>query len=100
MSPDPMAHGCLIDQGRLTISNLNTRALYARDRVIQGDWTFKHALKKLTEDATAAEARLRINGAVDVKVYASISPSGRVLVSYSYTWNGEAREGHSHPTGY
>lgn len=100
MSPDPAAHGCLIDQGRLTISDLNTRALYARDRVIQGDWTFKHALKRLTEDAAGAEARLRLNGAQDVKVYASISPSARVLISYSYSWRGEVREGHSHPTGY
>lgn len=100
MTPDPLAHGCLIDQGRLTIADLNARAIYARHRVIQGDWTVKHALKKLTEDANAAEARLRLNGAPDAKVYASISPSARVLVSYSYTWNGEAREGHSHPTGY
>ena len=98
--PDPMAHGCLIDQGRLTIRDLNSKAIDARYRVIQGDWTAKYANEKLAKDVAEAEARLIKHGATVGKVYAHISPSARVLVSYSYTWNGEAREGHSNPTGY
>lgn len=100
MSPDPLAHGPIRDAGRDAIATLTTAALYARDRVIQGDWTFRHALQRLTDEAATAETFLRLHGCPDAKVYASISPSARPLVSYSYTWNGEAREGHSHPTGY
>lgn len=100
MSPDPLAHGPLQDEGRRAIATLTTAALYARDRVIQGDWTTKHALQRLTDEAATAEAFLRLHGCPDAKVYASITPSARPLVSYSYTWNGEPREGHSHPTGY
>jgi len=98
--PDALAHGPLLDEGRRAIATLHLAALFARDRVVQGDWTTKHALKRLTEDAAGTEARLRLNGAIDVKVYASITAAARPLVSYSYTWNGEAREGHYHPTGY
>ena len=98
--PDALAHGPLRDAGRDAIAAVIIAALYARDRVIQGDWTTKYALQRLTDEADTAEVFLRHIGCPDAKVYASITAAARPLVSYSYTWNGETREGHSHPTGY
>ena len=73
---------------------------YARDRVLQGDWTPKYANEQVTIEANAAEQMLVFFGCTDVDIYAHLSPSGRALLKWSYRdTTGELFTGSLHPTG-
>ena len=72
---------------------------YARDRVLQGDWTPKYANEQVAQQANEAEQMLVFFGCTDVDIYAHLSPSGRALLKWSYRdKDGELFFGTLHPT--
>jgi hypothetical protein len=72
---------------------------YARDRVMQGDWTPKYANEQVAQQANEAEQMLVFFGCTDVDIYAHLSPSGRALLKWSYREkDGELFTGTLHPT--
>ena len=72
---------------------------YARDRVMQGDWTPKYANEQVAQQAAEAEQMLVFFGCTDVDIYAHLSPSGRALLKWSYRdKDGELFTGTLHPT--
>jgi hypothetical protein len=72
---------------------------YARDRVLQGDWTPKYANEQVAQQANEAEQMLVFFGCTDVDIYAHLSPSGRALLKWSYRdKDGELFYGTLHPT--
>lgn len=72
---------------------------YARDRVLQGDWTPKYANEQVAQQAAEAEQMLVFFGCTDVDLYAHLSPSGRALLKWRYRdKDGELFNGTLHPT--
>ena len=72
---------------------------YARDRVMQGDWTPKYANEQVAQQAAEAEQMLVFFGCSDVDIYAHLSPSGRALLKWGYhDRHGEVFNGNLHPT--
>ena len=72
---------------------------YARDRVLQGDWTPKYANEQVAQQAAEAEQMLVFFGCTAVALYAHLSPSGRALLKWRYRdKDGEMFTGNLHPT--
>jgi hypothetical protein len=83
------------------IQALARNIVYARDRVMQGDWTPKYANEQVAMQAREAEQMLVFFGCTDVDIYAHISPSGRGLFKWRYRdKDGELFNGTCYPTGF
>jgi hypothetical protein len=81
------------------VQTLSVGIGYARDRVMQGDWTPKYANEQVAQQASEAEQMLVFFGCTDVDIYAHLSPSGRALLKWSYRdKDGELFTGTLHPT--
>lgn len=85
----------------LEIQTLARAVVYARDRILQGDWTPKYGNQQVERQAKECEQMLVFFGCKDVDVYAHVSPSGRGLMKWSYRdTDGEVHTGSVHPTGF
>jgi hypothetical protein len=81
------------------VQTLSVGIGYARDRVLQGDWTPKYANEQVAQQAAEAEQMLVFFGCTDVDIYAHLSPSGRALLKWRYRdKDGELFTGNLHPT--
>ena len=81
------------------IQTLIRGIVYARDRVMQGDWTPKYANEQVVQQAAEAEQMLVFFGCTDVDLYAHLSPSGRALLKWRYRdKDGELFTGNLYPT--
>ena len=94
MSPDMLASPAHI------IRSLSYQIAYARDRVLQGDWTEKYALGRIQVCAAVAEENLReSHNCMAVSIYANLTTGCRALLSWTYVdRNGEPSKGSMHPT--
>jgi hypothetical protein len=94
MSPDMLASPAHVIRG------LSYQIAYARDRVLQGDWTEKYALGRIQVCAAVAEENLReSHNCMAVSIYANLTTGCRALLTWSYIdRNGEPSEGKMHPT--
>ena len=83
------------------IQTLARAVVFARDRILQGDWTSKYANEQVDQQTRECEQMLIFYGCADVNVYAHVSPSGRALLKWSYRDNaGELFHGTLSPTGF
>lgn len=83
------------------IQTLARAVVFARDRILQGDWTSKYANEQVDQQTRECEQMLIFYGCTDVNVYAHVSPSGRALLKWSYRdTDGEYHQGSVHPTGF
>lgn len=83
------------------IQTLARGVVFARDRVLQGDWTPKYATQQVDQQTHECEQMLIFFGCTDVNVYAHVSPSGRALLKWSYRDSaGELFTGSLNPTGF
>jgi hypothetical protein len=81
------------------IQTLIRGIVYARDRVMQGDWTPKYANEQIGQQTAEAEQMLIFFGCTDVDIYAHLSTSGRALLKWRYRdKDGELFTGTLHPT--
>jgi len=99
--PDPMSHvPDMIASPAHVIRGLSYQIAYARDRVLQGDWTEKFARERIQLCAAVAEDNLRMShGCKAVTIYANLTTGCRALLTWSYVdRNGEKDAGSVHPT--
>ena len=82
------------------IRGLSYQIAYARDRVLQGDWTDKFARERIQLCAAVAEDNLRLShGCKAVTIYANLTTGCRALLTWSYVdRNGEKDAGSVHPS--
>lgn len=82
------------------IRGLSYRIGFARERVLQGDWTDKYAREAIVTAAQAAENELRtMHGCKLVSVYANLTTGCRALLTWSFVdCNGEKDAGSVHPS--
>jgi hypothetical protein len=81
------------------VQNLVQSMAYARDRLLQGDWTPKYVQKQVDDSAAECAQMLRFFGCTEVFIYAHISPAGRALLKWGYhDRHGEVFNGTLHPT--
>jgi len=99
--PDPMSHvPDMLATPAHVIRGLSYQIAYARDRVLQGDWTEKFARERIQLCAAVAEANLRMShGCKAVTIYANLTTGCRALFTWSFVdRNGEKDAGSVHPT--
>jgi len=99
--PDPMSHlPDMLASPAHVIRGLSYQIAYARDRVLQGDWTEKFARERIQLCAAVAEDNLRLShGCKAVTIYANLTTGCRALLTWSYVdRNGEKDAGSVHPT--
>jgi hypothetical protein len=85
----------------LEIQGLSRAVTFARDRVIQGDWGITYANQQLAQQVKEAEQMLVFFGCSKVSLYATVSPSGRGILKWTYLdKDGERFDGYVHPTGF
>lgn len=99
--PDPMSHvPDMLASPAHVIRGLSYQIAYARDRVLQGDWTEKFARERIQLCAAVAEDNLRMShGCKAVTIYANLTTGCRALLTWSYVdRNGEKDSGSVHPT--
>jgi hypothetical protein len=58
------------------VQTLARGVVFARDRVLQGDWTPKYANQQVEQQTHECEQMLIFYGCTDINVYAHVSPSG------------------------
>jgi hypothetical protein len=81
------------------VQTLARGVVFARDRVLQGDWTPKYANQQVEQQTHECEQMLIFYGCTDINVYAHVSPSGRALLKWRYRdKDGELFTGNLHPT--
>jgi hypothetical protein len=82
------------------IRGLSYQIAYARDRVLQGDWTEKFARERIQLCAAVAEDNLRLShGCKAVTIYANLTTGCRALFTWYYIdRNGNKEAGSVHPT--
>lgn len=82
------------------IALLQYQIAYARDRVIQGDWSAYYAKDAIEFATIATELKLRhVHGCSHVDLYANLSYGARALLKWSYVdRNGIKDSGQSHPS--
>jgi hypothetical protein len=82
------------------IRGLSYQIAYARDRVLQGDWTEKFARERIQLCAAVAEDNLRMShGCKAVTIYANLTTGCRALLTWSYVdRNGEKDAGSVNPS--
>ena len=99
--PDPMSHvPDMLATPAHVIRGLSYQIAYARDRVLQGDWTEKFARERIQLCAAVAEDNLRLShGCKAVTIYANLTTGCRALLTWSYVdRNGEKDAGSVHPS--
>ena len=99
--PDPLSMSSdMLASPAHVIRGLSYQIAYARDRVLQGDWTEKYALGRIQVCAAVAEENLReSHNCMAVSIYANLTTGCRALLTWSYIdRNGEPSEGKMHPT--
>ena len=99
--PDPMSHvPDMLATPAHVIRGLSYQIAYARDRVLQGDWTDKFARERIQLCAAVAEDNLRLShGCKAVTIYANLTTGCRALLTWSYVdRNGEKDAGSVHPS--
>ena len=99
--PDPMSHlPDMLASPAHVIRGLSYQIAYARDRVLQGDWTEKFARERIQLCAAVAEDNLRLShGCKAVTIYANLTTGCRALLTWSFVdRNGEKDAGSVHPT--
>ena len=99
--PDPMSHvPDMLASPAHVIRGLSYQIAYARDRVLQGDWTDKFARERIQLCAAVAEDNLRMShGCKAVTIYANLTTGCRALLTWSYVdRNGEKDAGSVHPS--
>jgi len=99
--PDPLAMSQdMLASPAHIIRGLSYQIAYARDRVLQGDWTEKFARERIQLCAAVAEDNLRLShGCKAVTIYANLTTGCRALLTWSYVdRNGEKDAGSVHPT--
>jgi hypothetical protein len=99
--PDPMSHvPDMLASPAHVIRGLSYQIAYARDRVLQGDWTEKFARERIQLCAAVAEDNLRMShGCKAVTIYANLTTGCRALFTWSFVdRNGEKDAGSVHPT--
>ena len=99
--PDPMSHlPDMLASPAHVIRGLSYQIAYARDRVLQGDWTDKFARERIQLCAAVAEDNLRLShGCKAVTIYANLTTGCRALLTWSYVdRNGEKDAGSVHPS--
>lgn len=99
--PDPMSHSPeMLASPSHVIRGLSYRIAFARDRVLQGDWSEKYAREAIVTAGQASENELRnIHKCREVSVYANLTTGCRALLTWSYVdRNGQKDEGSVHPT--
>lgn len=99
--PDPMSHvPDMLASPAHVIRGLSYQIAYARDRVLQGDWTEKFARERIQLCAAVAEDNLRLShGCKAVTIYANLTTGCRALLTWSYVdRNGEKDAGSVHPS--
>jgi hypothetical protein len=83
------------------VQTLARGVVFARDRVLQGDWTPKYANQQVEQQTHECEQMLIFFGCTDINVYAHVSPSGRALLKWRYRdKDGELYTGNVIPTGF
>ena len=94
MSPDMLASPAHVIRG------LSYQIAYARDRVLQGDWTEKFARERIVLCGAIAEENLQqLHGCKLVSIYANLTTGCRALFTWTYVdRNGEKDSGSVHPT--
>jgi hypothetical protein len=82
------------------IRGLSYQIAYARERVLQGDWTDKFARERIQLCVAVAEDNLRLShGCKAVTIYANLTTGCRALLTWSYVdRNGEKDAGSVHPS--
>ena len=99
--PDPlsMSQDMLASPAHV-IRGLSYQIAYARDRVLQGDWTEKYARQRIAVCAAVAEDNLRMShGCKAVTIYANLTTGCRALFTWSFVdRNGNKEAGSVHPT--
>jgi hypothetical protein len=82
------------------IRGLSYQIAYARDRVLQGDWTEKYARERIAVSAAVAEENLRdSHNCMAVSIYANLTTGCRALFTWYYIdRNGNKEAGSVHPT--
>ena len=99
--PDPLAHlADMTASPSHVIRGLSYQIAYARDRVLQGDWTEKYARKRIQVSAAVAEENLReSHNCMAVSIYANLTTGCRALFTWYYIdRNGNKEAGSVHPT--
>ena len=99
--PDPLAHlADMTASPSHVIRGLSYQIAYARDRVLQGDWTEKYARERIQVCAAVAEENLReSHNCMAVSIYANLTTGCRALFTWTYVdRNGEPSKGSMHPT--
>lgn len=99
--PDPLAHSAeMLASPAHIIRGLSYQIAYARDRVLQGDWTEKFARDRIILCGAIAEDNLRtMHGCKLVSIYANLTTGCRALLTWSFVdRNGEKDAGSVHPT--
>ena len=99
--PDPLAMSQdMLASPAHVVRGLSYQIAYARDRVLQGDWTEKFARERIQLCAAVAEDNLRMShGCKAVTIYANLTTGCRALLTWSYVdRNGEKDAGSVHPT--
>ena len=99
--PDPLAHlPDMLASPAHVIRGLSYQIAYARDRVLQGDWTEKFARERIQLCAAVAEDNLRLSlGCKAVTIYANLTTGCRAMLTWSYVdRNGEKDAGSVHPS--
>ena len=99
--PDPMSHvPDMLATPAHVIRGLSYQIAYARDRVLQGDWTEKFARERIQLCAAIAEDNLRMShGCMAVEIYANLTTGCRALLAWSYVdRNGEKDAGSVNPS--
>jgi len=99
--PDPMSHlPDMLASPSHVIRGLSYQIAYARERVLQGDWTDKFARERIQLCAAVAEDNLRLShGCKAVTIYANLTTGCRALLTWSYVdRNGEKDAGSVHPS--
>ena len=82
------------------IRGLSYQIAYARDRVLQGDWTEKFARQRIVACGSLAQDNLaQMHGCKAVSIYANLTTGCRALLTWSYVdRNGDKDAGSVHPT--
>jgi hypothetical protein len=85
----------------LEIHALSRAVVFARDRILQGDWTHKYGNQQLELQAKECQEMLAFYGCKEVEVYAHVSTVGRGLMKWTYIDpDGERFNGLVHPRGF
>lgn len=99
--PDPTSHAPdMLATPAHVIRDLAYQVGYARERVLQGDWTEAYSRKWIVNAGILAETRLRKDhGCKLVTIYANLTTGFRALLIWSFVdRNGDKFADSIHPT--